>query len=336
MNLRPSNLKYILIGAALFIATGGLWLKFNLGRASVIKETYLRIPKRTSLNSLIMQLQEKKMITNTSAFWLYATFFKRLKNIAPGTYKFQPHPNASQVIDSFRNPLKQMVQIPEGWWILRVAKKLEAKGVCTAKEYIELTQQPQSFQKKVSFSLPRNVSLEGYLYPDTYDLPPQLGAYKTISRQLKGFEKNILPLVPPHTDLHRVLTIASIVELEASSYKERAMVAGVIENRLKKRMKLQLCPTALYSMQEWKVLQPGETAKPDSPYNTYKYHGLPPGPISSPSIESVKAALNPAAHPYFFFVVRPEGGHHYSATFSEHIKHIRRLRQNQSHQKNSS
>ena len=325
-----------MFGTILLLAGGGFWLKLNLGRADSPMETYFRVQKRTTLASLLPELEQQKLIVRSNAFWFYATFIKRLKNIAPGTYKFQSHPDASQIIHSFRHPLQQMVQIPEGWWILRVARKLESKGVCSAKDYTQLTQQPQLFQTKVSFILPQNLSLEGYLYPDTYDLPPELGAYQTICRQIKGFEQHILPLIPPQKNLHRILTIASIVELEASSLSERAMVAGVIENRLKKGMRLQLCPTALYSMQEWRILQPGETAKPDSPYNTYKQTGLPPGPICSPSIESVKAALNPAHHPYLFFVVRPGGGHHYSVTFSEHLKYIRKLRQYQNHQKHSS
>ena len=324
MNIRKFSFWFLGICVILL---GVIWLKLGLRAGSLQGQTFLRVQKHTTVAVLIPELHQEGIISNPKAFWIYATLIKRQRSVSPGTYAFQAHPKVDMVVDAFKKPLTQMVRLPEGWWIQRTAKKLEKMNVCQAKEYVELTQQPQQFQKDVSFPLPKEVSLEGYLYPDTYDLPPKLGAHETILRQLKEFEKRALPLIPKQQDIHRVLTIASILELEASSPKERAIIAGVLENRLKKGMRLQLCVTALYSMQEWKELKPGETSKPNSPFNTYRHIGLPPGPICAPCLESIKAALHPISHDFLFFVARPEGGHHFSKSFNEHLHHISKRRQ---------
>src|SRR5690606_35264400 len=111
-----------------------------------------------------------------------------------GTYAFKPGMTMDQVTTALKNPLKQNVRIPEGWWISRVADRLEAKNVCTAEEYAELAAKPEEFKDVVDFELPEG-SLEGYLYPDTYDLPPMLGAREVIKRQLQTFQKKVVDKV---------------------------------------------------------------------------------------------------------------------------------------------
>ena len=163
---------------------------------------------------------------------------------------------------------------------------------------------PEEFAEVVDFELPKG-SLEGYLYPDTYDLPPMLGAKGVITRQLRAFETKVVKKLGAE-GLDRALTIGSMVELEAALDEERPRVAGVIENRLKKGMRLELDATVLYALGEWKELGPGVVRTVKSPYNTYLNAGLPPGPIGSPGAKSIEAAMNPETHNYLFYVERPE------------------------------
>jgi UPF0755 protein len=211
-----------------------------------------------------------------------------------------------------------------------VAPRLEEKGVCTAKEYIAAAHNPGLFRDDVSFPLPEG-SLEGYLYPDTYDLPPLLGAEAVVRRQLQAFEEKVwaeiqalAPTSPP--DLHTLLIKASLVELEAGVDEDRPRIAGVIENRLAANQRLQIDATALYAIQQWKVLQPGEIATIESPYNTYKVDGLPPGPIGSPAWRSIKAVLQPEVHSFFYYVARPDLTHYFGATYDDHLRNIKRAR----------
>ena len=144
--------------------------------------------------------------------------------------------------------------------------------------------------------------------------------------QLQSFAAKVAPLLAGK-DARKLLTVASLVELEASDPEERSMVAGVVENRLAKGMRLEIDATVLYAMQEWKVLGPGVVHTVDSPYNTYEHAGLPPGPICSPSLSSVEAALRPARHGYYYYVGKGSGRHLFAVTYEQHLANIRQTRQ---------
>jgi UPF0755 protein len=219
--------------------------------------------------------------------------------------------------------MRQMVRIPEGWWISRVAKRLEEKEVCKADEYVALAKQPEKFQKDVSFKLPAG-SLEGYLFPDTYDLPPMIGAEETIRRQLKTFESKVVTPLKNPKNLARLVTVGSLLEAEVAQDSERPIVAGLIENRIAKGMKLQVDATVLYALQEWKELPPGVVSTVISPYNTYRISGLPPGPIGSPSFKSIAAAANPKPNSYLYYVALPNKTHLFAADYAGHLANIRK------------
>ncbi|MEZ5163636.1 MAG: endolytic transglycosylase MltG [Fimbriimonadaceae bacterium] len=244
----------------------------------------------------------EKVVKDASAFIFRAKIERKQQLIADGTYEFEPGMDFDKVILNMKKPLSTMVRIPEGWWIARVAKRLEEKQVCKADEYIELANNPSEFKDDVSFTLPEE-SLEGYLYPDTYDLPPLIGARSAIKRQLQAFQKKVVDELGEE-GLERAVNVGSMIELEAALDEERPIIAGVIENRIKQGCG-QLDATVLYALQEWKQLGPGVVNTVDSPYNTYRNAGLPPGPIGSPSFRSIEAAMKPATHDKLFYVARP-------------------------------
>jgi UPF0755 protein len=188
-----------------------------------------------------------------------------------------------------------------------------------------LVAKPEEFKEDVSFPLPKG-SLEGYLYPDTYDLPPLMTPREVIDRQLTNFQKRVWEGFNKPKNLHRAIIIASMVEMEVARDDERPMVAGVIENRLAKNMALQIDAAINYGIQKWRPLTYADYRNVDSPYNLYRTKGLPPGPICSPTTKSIKAALNPAKHKFLYYVALPSGRSLFAETYDQHLKNVARRR----------
>ncbi len=181
--------------------------------------------------------------------------------------------------------------------------------------------------------VPKGTStVEGYLFPETYDFPSQVSARFVVAQMVTRFEQRWDPawdarLIEVKMTRHQVVTLASIVEKEVRRGSERPMVAAVYLNRLRVRMALQADPTVQYAMK----VRPGRVLYRhltiDSPYNTYKYPGLPPGPIAAPGRASLEATLFPAKVPYRFFVAHPDGHHEFRTTYEEHLKAITYVRE---------
>jgi len=301
------------------------WLGGLVQPGKATKNVYVRLEKGTSFGGALRDLEEKGVIESARNFQIWAKFKGKAPILHEGTYLFKPGSKADEVLASLNKPVSRMVRIPEGWWISRVAKRLEENQVCDAEEYIKLANDPSVFAKSVKFPLPEE-SLEGYLYPDTYDLPPLTSAKEVITKQLKAFESKVWPKLK-NAKVHRTLTVASMVQSEVAADQERPLVAGVIERRLQKGMRLQIDATVLYALGEWKVLGPGVVNKVVHPYNTYRIPGLPPGPIGSPSLASIEAALNPKATDKIFYVALPDKTHLFARTYEEHLANIRKARQ---------
>ncbi|MCE9559581.1 MAG: endolytic transglycosylase MltG [Armatimonadetes bacterium] len=304
---------------------GSYWINTRIKPTPTGPKEMIRFEEGYSFSKAMQKMKDLGVVSDVSAVTLYAKFKGKFIAFKAGTYEVHPGMTADEVFSALNSPLKQMVRIPEGWWIARVAKRLEERNVCKAGEYIELASHPEKFAKYVKFPLP-NDSLEGYLYPDTFDLPPLLGAKETIKIQLKTFQDRIYSKLPKDADLHRLVTVASMVQCEVAKDEERPRVAGIIENRLNKKMKLQIDATVLYALQEWKVLGPGIVNTIKSPYNTYRIEGLPPGPIGSPIDESVFAAVAPEKNSYLFYVAMPDKSHLFSTEYGQHLNNINKAR----------
>ncbi len=181
---------------------------------------------------------------------------------------------------------------------------------------------------------PQATTLEGYLFPDTYRFPRGAKPEGVIAAMLAQFRHVLRNRIPPELqpspeNLHEVITLASLVEKETPAAEERPIVAGVFQKRLKKRMALQCDPTVVYAAR-----LNGRSIGPillsdleiDSPYNTYRHPGLPPGPIANPGEASIRAALQPAVTEYLYFVSNNRGGHIFSRTLAEHLRNVARYR----------
>ncbi len=173
-------------------------------------------------------------------------------------------------------------------------------------------------------------SLEGFLFPDTYYLPRGLDPEIALEILFRSFARRVRPLLPRMDSLgislKDAVTLASIVQKEAQWQREMPIIASVYWNRLRRGMRLEADPTVLYALGRHKSRVTYRDLQVDSPYNTYRVKGLPPGPICSPGLAALRAVLYPAQTPYLYFVARPDGTHQFSRTFAEHTRAIREIR----------
>jgi len=319
-------LKKVLALAVLGGILGGAWLVQHVRSGiqpmpSGTEPKYVRYDASMPLTHALLDLQARKVVRDADALRWYALYRRKSGPITAGTYALHPGMSADEILDSLHLPIRQMVRIPETNWSNRTSRLLEQKEVVQSADYQLLVKQPQLFQKEVGFPLPKT-TLEGYLWPDTYDLPPMLGARAVIEKQLKAFEKKVwIPLGKPE-NLNKALIVASLVELEVARDEERPIVAGVIYNRLKKGMPLQIDSTILYAQDRWHEPSRRDIRNTESPYNTYKHKGLPPTPVCSPSFKSILAALHPEKTKYLYYVALPDGHSLFAGDPAGHQKNI--------------
>ncbi len=320
---RFGRLQVVIGGLLLAAALGALLFQRAIQPTAPGMPLYVRYDQPTPLATVLTDLESRGVVRSARAMALYARLRRRAEPVRVGTYEVRGGLLPDPLLAALRKPVRQMVRLPETNWSSRSANILQKKGVTKAADYNAAVKDPARFKGAVSFPLPKG-SLEGYLYPDTYDLPPLLGAEGVIRRQLQNFEKRVWKGLAEPKNLHAVLTKASLVELEVAKDDERPIVAGVIENRLRLGMRLQIDAAVLFAMQKWQRLTFKQIREADSPYNTYLHAGLPPGPICSPSVKSIRAALKPAKHAYLYYVALPDGHHLFSATYEEHLANIAR------------
>jgi len=198
-----------------------------------------------------------------------------------------------------------------------------------SKEFLEILRSKNA-GLTMPFDPPKS-GLEGYLYPDTYAFRPNTRPRDMVQAMIDVFtsrfyEPNRVRIEQSGHSLHEIVTIASLVEREAKVERDRARIAGVIENRLKAGMRLQIDATVLYALGHHKSRVMYKDMAVESPYNTYRHKGLPPGPIASPGMPSLRAALAPEKNPYLFYVAGPGGAHIFSRTEREHYANVARMR----------
>lgn len=315
------------LGVAALVGVGGsaLWLSNGTRPLPPGEETLIRYEGRKPLTVVFGDLHRRGVIRSANAASIWARLKRHPSLVSTGTYKLRAGQTLDQIVAELQKPIRHMVRIPETNWAARTSHILERDKVCSAQSYMDLVKDPAAFKGTVSFPLPKD-TLEGYLYPDTYDFPPLLGARGVIERQLQNFEKRVWEGLKEPKDLARAVNIGSLVEMEVAVDKERPMVAGVIENRLKKGMRLQIDAAINYGIQKWRPLTLADYKDVDSPYNLYRVDGLPPTPICSPTVESIEAALNPAHHDKFYYVALPDKTSLFAATYPEHLRNVAKRR----------
>jgi UPF0755 protein len=316
---------------ALACAAGWLWYSLKTPYANFQPPgVFVDIPKGASKRTISRLLAEQGVIRNGSAFEALCRYRSR-RTLEAGEYYFDHPQNAFAVFDTIASGrvYEISVTIPEGFNTFQIADLMESKGFTTREKFLSASADPSPIKDLV----PDAPSLEGFLFPATYQFGRHASAQQIVAKMTDHFRSEWTTLTA--TDevdaqanrVRIVVTLASLVESETPKFEERPIIAGVFEKRLRIHMALGCDPTVVYALEK-KGLYKGTLTLPDlrvdSPYNTYRYPGLPPGPITNPGETSLRAALHPAATDALYFVADTEGGHLFAKTLKEHNSNVAR------------
>ncbi len=330
INLRDKkNLALLLLSAlATFIL---LWIvvfvtPYHNARG---KGTILTIERGMTADKVYSSLAKDNLITNRFAFKIAARIFAVERKIRAGKYLFTGHfsdYDVMELIASGKSNLLVTVTIPEGLTVRQIASIYHRElGV----DSLQFVDEALGDSMAAAMNVP-SINLEGYLFPESYDFYYGTDVNDILSRMVDEFKLFFNDSLRSRAmaigySVSQVMKIASLVEAEAKVDSERAIIAGVYYNRLKKQMPLEADPTIEYALGEHKRIY-YKDLRVKSPYNTYERIGLPPTPICSPGRKSILAALYPAKTNYLYFVATGTGGHRFSETFREHLRAVRAYR----------
>jgi len=286
------------------------------------------IPRGLSTAGIADTLLAHGVIDNPGKFRLLARVLGFEKRLRFGRYRLRANTEELFVLEALARELPAAIRvtIPEGYRLTQIARALEENAICPAVEF-EAACRDRSLLELLGIP---GRSAEGYLFPDTYEFETGSAPADVIERMAGRFREVYGGLradaAPPLDDSQTVI-LASILEREVVRREELATVAGVFVNRLRRGFPLQSCATVQYALPAYKEKLSVEDTRVDSPYNTYLRPGLPPGPISNPGREALKAALSPQRTDYLYFVAEGDGSHTFSRTLREHEAAKRRARQ---------
>ncbi|MDD4168654.1 MAG: endolytic transglycosylase MltG [Desulfotomaculaceae bacterium] len=280
-------------------------------------------------------LQQKKLVRSAFVFSLYARYKGMDGLIKAGEYSLSNGLSTPEVLSELVNGrlAVQSFTVPEGFTTAQIADLLVSKGLVNRERFywaVANESYSYSFIKGISNTEKR---LEGYLFPDTYQVFRGCSESSIIEMMLQRFEKEIDELdylaqvQKAGLTLHQAVTIASLLEREAVFDAEKSFIAGVILNRMARSMPLQVDATVQYALGTHQPKVYYKDLQVESPYNTYRTCGLPPGPIAMPGRASLLAAVKPATTSYLYYVARPDGSHAFANTLDEHNSHIERYLQ---------
>lgn len=273
-------------------------------------------------------LVAKGVISNAQTFRVYAGITQTEAKLQPGRYHFKTGLTYRQILKELTKAHKVpsfSIIIPEGFTAKQIAQRLAVKTKRPAADFYEYID-GQGVSQVQPVELPPDVTtVEGYLFPKTYQFEKKAHPRVIISRMIEQFHLETTSIdwayaKEKNLSVHQIVTVASLIEREARIPEERPLMAAVIYNRLAKGMPLQLCSTVQYLLPRQKAVLTEKDTQIASPYNTYQQTGLPPGPIASPGIDSIKAALAPASVDYIYFVLTsPEGHHTFTNNYDEFL-----------------
>lgn len=307
---------------------------FLLSPLPIDNKQDVRIPARTTINKAVLILEESGIVKSPTTFSLCAKLYARLfnKSIYAGYYRYSHENSHLQLLRSIfsgKQSLTVNISFPEGISLRQFASIAKTKAGVDSAQFIQYCQSDSLLN---SLRIKKNI--EGYLMPNTYNVFWKADAKELVDRLLHEQEKIwnrdfAAAAKEQKRSRHEVLTLASIIEAEAQADSERKRIAGVYTNRLRLNMKLDADPTVQYAIGERKRLLYSDLTF-DSPYNTYRYKGLPPGPINSPSSASIEAALFPEQHEYIYFVAKGDGSgeHNFSKNITQHLQSVAVYRKN--------
>ncbi len=336
---RRKILNYKKAASCLLLITSLILVSFYLSTKNLlapvnpsgkIENIQVTVPPDATIASIAKSLSESKLIRSSFAFVLYTRLKGLDSRLKAGEYLFESNQSTPEIINQLvaGRETYYRVTIPEGYNIKQIAGLLNNKKIISREAlYDEINSGTFDYDFLTDYPDVQN-KLEGYLFPDTYFFSKETTAHGVIEMMLHRFAEKIQALDYQQKaqetgfTLHQAVTIASMVEKEARSSKERPIIAGVIKNRLSRKMPLQVDATIQFALgrQEPKIYY--KDLEIDSPYNTYINTGLPPGPIASPGEASLLAAVSPVKTDYLYYVAKSDGTHAFAKTLQEHIANM--------------
>ncbi len=286
----------------------------------------MRKGQRTA--TIVRHLQEQGIVRDEYVPLAYLEIVRHGESIKAGIYEFSRPISAADVVEKLirGDVILKTITVREGLDRFAIGRIFAADGFGRVAEWDKLTANPELIHDLAAEAK----TLEGYLFPDTYKLTPGTPASKIVQLMVSNFRKHFgpeMPFITTGLGLHQTVTLASIVESEAKLPQERPMVASVYLNRLQRHMLLGADPTVIYSLKlanRWYGNIHKVDLQVDSPYNTYRFPGLPPGPIANPGMASLIAAAAPAKTNFLYFVARHDGSHAFATTIEEHNRNVQR------------
>ncbi|SFE27827.1 endolytic transglycosylase MltG [Alteribacillus iranensis] len=296
------------------------------------------IPIGSSPASIGELLEEKEIIRNGTIFRYYVTY-KNEQGLQAGEYELSPSMEIDEIIQSLKEgkviqEAELTFTIPEGTWLEGIVETIAESSSYEEEDIMELLNDPSYLEKLIDkydfineaiLKDDIRYPLEGYIFPARYDYYEENTELPAIiEKMIERMESELKPLSEEleESDLsvHELLTLASIVEREARNEEDRPIIAGVLFNRLEEGMRLEVDPTVAYAIGEHRYMTSYEDLEAESPYNTYRYEGMPPGPIASPGLPSIEAVLTPDDNEYLYFYARPNGEVIYNKEYEDHVE----------------
>jgi UPF0755 protein len=320
----------LLLGGAIFASI--MWGRMQEPfRSYTSVEQFVEIPQGATTREIGRRLVEAGVVRDEFTFRASLLWDPRSRTLKAGEYRFDQPMNVREVIDKLARGevYARHITFPEGLTILEMSRIYQQQGFGPAEDFVRATGDTSAIAD-LDAQAP---NLEGYLFPETYAIPRGTPPARLLAMMVERFRAAYSEALHKRgaaqgLTTRQVVTLASLVEKETAREDERPLVAAVYRNRMEVGMGMQADPTLIYALEKAGKYD-GNIRKTDldfdSPYNTYKYPGLPPGPIASPGRASLEAALNPANVRYLFFVSRNDGSHVFATTLAEHNKNVRRF-----------
>ena len=331
----------IIVFCFLFFVYQGIYLPKGPGSAETVS---FLVRQGEGAEEISVNLKERGIIKYSYLFRIYVLFQEKAEKLQAGEYELSSGMNIPEIVDKLASgeAIKKTITIIEGWNLRNIGWYLENKEMFMAEELFELVgfplidyskatdyPEPKDFSEEFDFleDKPKNLGLEGYLFPDTYEIFFEEGIKDIVRRMLDNFDRKLTlelkeEIASQEKSIFEIVTMASLIEKEVRTIEDKKIVSGILWKRLKSRMPLQVDATISYITGRKTTEITKEELKINSPYNTYKYKGLPLGPICNPGLESIKAAIYSKQSEYWFYLSTPEGETIFSKTLREHNEAI--------------
>jgi UPF0755 protein len=294
------------------------------------KNIEIEIPEGATFRQTIEILSKERLIRDKRLFFVIGRISGLDRKIRAGYYFITGSLSPLDIFKMLKRGqiIEYEITIVEGDSLREIGEKLSEKGIIDREDFVKLSSD-EDFLASYDINAP---TFEGYLFPDTYKIPKGMDPEDAIGMMINRMREKIsAKLYARASELglseRKMLTLASIIEKEAVTDEERPLISAVYHNRLKERIPLQADPTAIYGIKSFREKITIKDLRRRTPYNTYVINGLPPGPIASPGIKSIIAALYPADVPYLYFVSNNDGSHHFSITAEEHRAAVKAYRE---------